>query len=196
MTPSPSLSSSSSSSWWTSALAVVALALLVTLPGGPRGCAANNIYGSGAINVQEVFSSLTKLYRYDRDRVFITFQTSTIPQALAKYTAGELDFFISDVGLSAAQLSPFNGIQIPMMGTPLVVAFNLPGFGVGDNLVMDRETLARIWYPFHLKNQLLIGGACKLLILVDNLLAPLGRRTGRGTFVSGTTRTSRSGTRE
>ncbi|ELR13222.1 serine/threonine kinase [Acanthamoeba castellanii str. Neff] len=136
----------SPSSWWTSALAVVALALLVTLSGGPRGCAANNIYGSGAINVQEVFASLTKLYRYDRDRVLITFQTSTIPQALAKYTAGELDFFISDVGLSAAQLSPFNGIQIPMMGTPLVVAFNLPGFGVGDNLVMDRETLARIWY--------------------------------------------------
>ena len=189
MAPSPSLSSSSSSSWWTSALAVVALALLVTLPGGPRGCAANNIYGSGAINVQEVFSSLTKLYRYDRDRVFITFQTSTIPQALAKYTAGELDFFISDVGLSAAQLSPFNGIQIPMMGTPLVVAFNLPGFGVGDNLVMDRETLARIWYPFPHK-PLFIG------CFAVGVHFFTWRRTGRGTFVSGTTRTSRSGTRE
>jgi ABC-type phosphate transport system substrate-binding protein len=105
-----------------------------------------NVRGSGPLNSGLLFDKLGEVYTYSRDSVRVDFEASSVPVALEEYKDGLIDFFISDVPLGGDKLDPFNGIQIPMMGTPLVMAYNLePWLEANETLVMDGYTMAMIW---------------------------------------------------
>ncbi len=86
-------------------------------------------------------------YSYTDDTVDFQYRrVSSAYQSLLDYYGGNSDFSIMDVPL-AHELQEYNVIQLPLMGTGLVMAYRIPTINplTDPVLVLDCPTVAKIW---------------------------------------------------
>jgi hypothetical protein len=94
------------------------------------------LVGSGGQSATSLYNSYATYYGYSKDNVALTYTASAVEDALVKYEQNLVDFVGADTALDADQFNGVQGlVQLPIVGLPLVIGYNLPTLLPTDSLV-------------------------------------------------------------
>ncbi|QTF49759.1 putative serine/threonine-protein kinase/receptor [Acanthamoeba polyphaga mimivirus] len=121
---------------------VVALWLTHFCDGGQLGA---RIYSSGSESSVLLFDQYINKYAFTNGDVKIIYEGKSIFEILSETYV--TDFNIFDRAISQDNLDMFQIVQFPLAGQAIVMTYNLPELvNSSYRLVIDRETLGKIWY--------------------------------------------------
>lgn len=121
--------------------------------GGPNAagisCEKGQILASGSTAQQNAIEAWVKDYQQSCPGAAINYKPSSSGEGIVDFTQGTDAFAGSDSPLKPEEVTKSKsvctsgeGINIPMVGGPIAVGYNLPGV---NNLVLDAPTLAKIF---------------------------------------------------
>jgi ABC-type phosphate transport system substrate-binding protein len=94
------------------------------------------LVGSGGAATAGLYNSYGAYYGYSKDNVALTYTASSVEDALVKYEQNLVDFVGADTALDPEQFNGVQGLaQLPIVGLPLVIGYNLPTLLPSDSLV-------------------------------------------------------------
>jgi hypothetical protein len=94
------------------------------------------LVGSGGQSAASLYNSYATYYGYSKDNVALTYTASSVEGALVKYQQNLVDFVGADTALDPDQFNGVQGLaQLPIVGLPLVIGYNLPTLLSTDSLV-------------------------------------------------------------
>ncbi len=94
------------------------------------------LVGSGGQSAASLYNSYATYYGYAKDNVALTYTASSVEAALVKYEQHLVDFVGADTALDPEQFNGVQGLaQLPIVGLPLVIGYNLPTLLSTDSLV-------------------------------------------------------------
>jgi ABC-type phosphate transport system substrate-binding protein len=95
------------------------------------------LVGSGGAATADLYNSYGAYYGYSKDNVALAYTAAaSIDQALLRYQQNLVDFVGVDTALDADQFNGVQGlVQLPIVGLPLVIGYNLPTLLPTDSLV-------------------------------------------------------------
>ncbi|NJP47004.1 phosphate ABC transporter substrate-binding protein PstS [Actinacidiphila epipremni] len=112
-------------------------------------CADGKILSSGSTAQQNAIESWVKDYQQACSGATINYKASSSGEGIIDFNQGTDAFAGSDSPLKPEEVASSKkvcvggqGINIPMVGGPIAIGYNLPGV---DNLVLDASTLAKIF---------------------------------------------------
>ncbi|MGW5353846.1 phosphate ABC transporter substrate-binding protein PstS [Streptomyces sp. NPDC004031] len=112
-------------------------------------CATGQIKASGSSAQQNAIEAWVKDYQQSCKGSTINYKTSSSGEGIVDFNQGTDAFAGSDSPLKPEEVDASKkvctggqGINIPMVGGPIAIGYNLPGV---DNLVLDGSTLAKIF---------------------------------------------------
>jgi phosphate transport system substrate-binding protein len=112
-------------------------------------CAKGQILSSGSTAQQNAIEAWVKNYQQACQGATINYKPSSSGQGVIDFNQGTDAFAGSDSPLAADEItsskkvcSGGEGIDLPMVGGPIAIGYNLPGV---SNLVLDAPTLAKIF---------------------------------------------------
>jgi phosphate transport system substrate-binding protein len=112
-------------------------------------CAKGQILASGSTAQQNAIEAWVKNYQQACSGASINYKPSSSGEGIVDFNQGTDAFAGSDSPLKPAEAaaskkvcSGGEGINIPMVGGPIAIGYNLPGV---SNLVLDATTLAKIF---------------------------------------------------
>ena len=96
------------------------------------------LVGSGGAATAGLYNSYGAYYGYSKDNVALTYTAAaSIDQALLRYQQNLVDFVGVDTALDPEQFNGVQGLaQLPIVGLPLVIGYNLPTLLPSDSLVL------------------------------------------------------------
>ncbi|MFB7055350.1 phosphate ABC transporter substrate-binding protein PstS [Streptomyces vinaceus] len=117
----------------------------------PVGCgqAASQVLASGSSAQANAMSLWTNAFMAACPKADINYKASSSGEGITAFTQGTVAFAGSDTPLSPSEVQASKqactggrGIDLPMVGGPIVMGYNLPGI---ENLVLDAPTAADIF---------------------------------------------------
>jgi phosphate transport system substrate-binding protein len=112
-------------------------------------CASGKILSSGSTAQQNAIESWVKDYQQACSGATINYKASSSGEGIIDFNQGTDAFAGSDSPLKPEEVAASKkvcvggqGINIPMVGGPIAIGYNLPGV---DNLVLNASTLAKIF---------------------------------------------------
>jgi hypothetical protein len=95
------------------------------------------LVGSGGAATADLYNSYGTNYGYSKDNVALTYTAApSVSQALVRYQQNLVDFVGVDTALDPDQFNGVGGLtQLPIVGLPLVIGYNLPTLLPTDSLV-------------------------------------------------------------
>lgn len=112
-------------------------------------CAQGQILASGSSAQQNAIEAWVKNYQQACSGATINYKTSSSGEGIIDFNQGTDAFAGSDSPLKPEEVTASKkvcatgqGINIPMVGGPIAIGYNLPGV---NNLVLDASTIAKIF---------------------------------------------------
>lgn len=112
-------------------------------------CASGKLLASGSTAQQNAIEAWVKDYQQSCSGATINYKASSSGEGIIDFNQGTDAFAGSDSPLKPAEVEASKkactggqGINIPMVGGPIAIGYNLPGV---DNLVLNASTLAKIF---------------------------------------------------
>jgi ABC-type phosphate transport system substrate-binding protein len=123
--------------------AVALLGLLVLLLAHQAHAQSSvKLVGAGGAAAASLYNSYGVYYGYYKDNVALAYTAAPITQAITQYSQSLVDFVVADTALDADQLEGAQGlVQLPTVGLPLVIGYNLPSLLTNDSLVRHHPFL-------------------------------------------------------
>ncbi|MFK0223997.1 phosphate ABC transporter substrate-binding protein PstS [Streptomyces vinaceus] len=113
------------------------------------GQAAGQVLASGSSAQANAMSLWTNAFMAACPKADINYKASSSGEGITAFTQGTVAFAGSDTPLSPSEVAASKqacpggrGIDLPMVGGPIVMGYNLPGI---DNLILDAPTAAKIF---------------------------------------------------
>ena len=112
-------------------------------------CGSGQLLGAGSTAQQNAVTQWVKDFQSQCPAVTVNYQGTGSGAGLTSFEAGKVAFAGSDAAMKPADIAKTasvcpggQGIDLPMIGGPIAVAYNVPGV---SNLVLDAPTLAKIF---------------------------------------------------
>jgi phosphate transport system substrate-binding protein len=112
-------------------------------------CGSGQLLGAGSTAQQNAVTQWVKDFQTKCPAVTVNYQGTGSGAGLTSFEAGKVAFAGSDAAMKPADIAKTKavcpggqGIDLPMIGGPIAIAYNLPGV---SNLVLDAPTLAKIF---------------------------------------------------
>ena len=112
-------------------------------------CGSGQLLGAGSTAQQNAVTQWVKDFQAKCPSVTVNYQGTGSGAGLTSFEAGKVAFAGSDAAMKPADFTKTQavcpggqGIDLPMIGGPIAIAYNLPGV---SNLVLDAPTLAKIF---------------------------------------------------
>ncbi|QMU73148.1 phosphate ABC transporter substrate-binding protein PstS [Streptacidiphilus sp. P02-A3a] len=112
-------------------------------------CGSGQLLGAGSTAQQNAVTQWVKDFQSQCSGVTVNYQGTGSGAGLTSFEAGKVAFAGSDAAMKPADIAKTaavcpggQGIDLPMIGGPIAIAYNVPGV---SNLVLDAPTLAKIF---------------------------------------------------
>ena len=112
-------------------------------------CGSGQLLGAGSTAQQNAVTQWVKDFQSQCPAVTVNYQGTGSGAGLTSFEAGKVAFAGSDAAMKPADIAKTasvcpggQGIDLPMIGGPIAVAYNVPGV---SNLILDAPTLAKIF---------------------------------------------------
>ena len=112
-------------------------------------CGSGELLGAGSTAQQNAVTQWVKDFQTQCPSVTVNYQGTGSGAGLTSFEAGKVAFAGSDAAMKASDIATTasvcpggQGIDLPMIGGPIAIAYNIPGV---SNLVLDAPTLAKIF---------------------------------------------------
>jgi phosphate transport system substrate-binding protein len=112
-------------------------------------CGSGQLLGAGSTAQQNAVTQWVKDFQSQCPAVTVNYQGTGSGAGLTSFEAGKVAFAGSDAAMKPADITKTatvcpggQGIDLPMIGGPIAIAYNVPGV---SNLVLDAPTLAKIF---------------------------------------------------
>ena len=112
-------------------------------------CGSGQLLGAGSTAQQNAVTQWVKDFQTQCPSVTVNYQGTGSGAGLTSFEAGKVAFAGSDAAMKPADIAKTasvcpggQGIDLPMIGGPIAIAYNVPGV---SNLVLDAPTLAKIF---------------------------------------------------
>ena len=112
-------------------------------------CGSGQLLGAGSTAQQNAVTQWVKDFQSKCPAVTVNYQGTGSGAGLTSFEAGRVAFAGSDAAMKPADIAKTasvcpggQGIDLPMIGGPIAIAYNVPGV---SNLVLDAPTLAKIF---------------------------------------------------
>ncbi|QMU79639.1 phosphate ABC transporter substrate-binding protein PstS [Streptacidiphilus sp. PB12-B1b] len=112
-------------------------------------CGSGQLLGAGSTAQQNAVTQWVKDFQTKCPSVTVNYQGTGSGAGLTSFEAGKVAFAGSDAAMKPADVTKTKavcpggqGIDLPMIGGPIAIAYNLPGV---NSLVLDAPTLAKIF---------------------------------------------------
>jgi phosphate transport system substrate-binding protein len=116
---------------------------------GSISCAKGQILAAGSSAQQNAIEAWVKNYQQACSGAQINYKTSSSGEGIQNFNQGSVSFAGSDSPLKPEEVTASKsacpggqGVDLPMVGGPIAIGYNLPGV---SNLVLDATTLAKIF---------------------------------------------------
>ena len=120
-----------------------------TAAAGAANCGSGQLLGAGSTAQQNAVTQWVKDFQTQCPSVTVNYQGTGSGAGLTSFEAGKVAFAGSDAAMKPADITATasvcpggQGIDLPMIGGPIAIAYNVPGV---SNLVLDASTLANIF---------------------------------------------------